>query len=109
MTNESDRLWNEVQPGRYADREGRPISMREWGEKNEDFKYKVVQQDQVGKYWVSTVWLGLNHAFASKPMYFETMVFLGEGVATDEQDCERYETEAEAKEGHKAMVKKYSK
>ena len=50
---------------------------------------------------VSTVFLGLNHQFGDgPPLIFETMVFGGD--LDGEQ--ERYSTEAEAIEGHKAMI-----
>ena len=52
---------------------------------------------------MSTVWLGIDHAWGGgPPVIFETMVF-AEGSSLDE-DCHRYCTEAEAKQGHTASV-----
>ena len=75
----------------------------------EDREYKRVDETTVGPYWVSTVWLGLDHRFAGEgpPIIFETMIFqtdqdgLGHGL-----DDQRYCTEAEAKAGHLEMVKR---
>lgn len=58
--------------------------------------------------WVSTVWLGLNHAFgAGPPVIFESMVF-DTRDSMGEVDCERYSTEAEALAGHAALCEKWT-
>lgn len=86
---------------------------------------KVVKQEDVGKYWVSTVWLGMDHGFGGKPMIFETMVFDKsrpdmpplEDVMNPDVDTnyptrwtdlyqERYSTEEEAIAGHDEIVNK---
>jgi hypothetical protein len=99
----------------YFDRQGNPISLRQWGELREHGSeegytgdsYVRVAQDQVGTAWVSTVWLGINHNWSDgPPIIFETMIFGdyfidGELVDTD---CARYSTEEEAIEGHKRTV-----
>lgn len=52
---------------------------------------------------VSTVFLGLDHAFGGgSPILFETIVFDGSG---DDQ-MERYHTWDEAEEGHRRMCEK---
>lgn len=54
--------------------------------------------DHVGPYWVSTIFLGLDHAFLpldGHSIWFETMVFRGNGLF-----CRRYETYAQAYQGH---------
>lgn len=55
---------------------------------------------------VSTVFLGINHAFsrAGPPLWFETMVFIG----AVEVDMARYTTWDEAEAGHAAMLAKHS-
>jgi hypothetical protein len=53
--------------------------------------------------WVSTVWLGLNHAWRGRPLVFETMVF---GV--EDNECVRYSTIEEARVGHEKMVAKWT-
>lgn len=90
-----------------------------------DPAYKIVQQDYTPKkkYWVSTVWLGLDHSFMGKgkPIIFETMVFSGRTSKkkpdkffpagfTYRRDFEqvRYSTEAEAIKGHKKLLKEYT-
>ena len=89
---------------KYYNKEGKELTLFEWIEKNEDVDYKRIALDKLDKYKVSTVWLGLDHNFSNeKKLIFETMVFKD----NDEVDCERYSTEKEAIEGHKAMVKKW--
>lgn len=71
--------------------------------------YVVVQQTELPNgYWVSTVWLGLNHQFDEDgpPLIFETMVKNPSGEFEDYQ--ERYSTEEEAMNGHKAAIEHYS-
>jgi hypothetical protein len=49
-----------------------------WGRwLEEHFQERIVQQDTVGAYWVSTVFIGLDHNFSDSgpPLLFETMVF----------------------------------
>lgn len=70
----------------------------------------IVKQEYVGDYWVSTVFLGLDHHVPrpnDNPHIFETMTFwrqkgderLGEAV-----DMYRYSTWASALLGHNAIV-----
>lgn len=69
-----------------------------------------VAQTTVDKYWISTVFLGLDHGTAwitgvdGPPVLFETMVQCN-GQWTDEQH--RYSTWELALEGHRGMVAKY--
>ncbi len=54
-------------------------------------------KDSVGDVNVSTVHLGLDHAWGcGPPLIFETMVFGGE----HDQECWRYSNLADAREGH---------
>lgn len=98
----------------YFDKEGKPISMRQWGE----LKYSGdMQSDYARIGWdevpgedrdgesahVSTVWLGIDHGIRrgdDPPVIFETLVFGGpqDGVML------RYCTEEQAEVGHKAVV-----
>lgn len=50
---------------------------------------------------ISTVFLCINHGWGDKPLWFETMIF--EGPHDGYQ--ERYETWAQAEEGHARAVK----
>ena len=89
----------------YYNREGKEIDLDTWEKFLSDTNYKIIKQENVGKYWVSTVWLGLNHQYGEgEPLIFETMVFKGK---ESDLDCERYTTEEEAIKGHQKMVKKY--
>lgn len=91
----------------YYDRQGRPVSLDEWGARFRDPDYQVVAQHWVRGWKVSTVWLGFDHGFglSAAPLIFETMVFPpgdeagGHGTAADEY-CERYSTEEAARAGH---------
>ena len=90
------------------DRKGNPITFHRWGKLNDRPEYKRVAEVTIGnRYWVSTVWLGLNHQFrdGGPPIIFETMVF--PKGSWGEMDCERYETLEGAKRGHERMVKKW--
>lgn len=90
------------------DGDPKPVDFSEWaawfGTAN-----RAVKQEQVGKYFISTVFLGLDHQFGDgPPLLFETMVFPGTEPGLDIA-CERYSTRAEALAGHEAMVKRYKK
>lgn len=93
----------------YYDRDGIPIDEDAWSRLRANYAYKRVARttitdaaDPTKTYDVSTVWLGLDHAFGmGPPLIFETMVF-GEG--SSDLECERYSTEKQAREGHIAMV-----
>jgi hypothetical protein len=88
----------------HYDREGRPISFEEWGRLFEDREYQRVARWERNGILVSTVWLGIDHAFgAGPPVIFETMVFGPHGMS-DELDQVRYCTEAEARAGHDVVV-----
>lgn len=85
-------------------------TMRAIREKLTDMDYKVVAQETLDTgYWVSTVWLGLDHNFlrGGPPLIFETMVFMDRGECRETVDCERYSTEDEARHGHEVMKLKY--
>lgn len=95
----------------YYDRQGNPISVeeshrliKEASARGEDYK-RVSRTEIPGEHKdisVSTVWLGLDHSFGDTgPLIFETMVFGGRF----DGECERYETEEDAVEGHDRMVK----
>ncbi len=88
----------------YYDRQGNPMTLLEWGKKFEDREYQVVAQTKVHNYFVSTIWLGLNHAFGnSRPLIFETMIF-NKGEEAFSEFQQRYSTEKEAKAGHVGAV-----
>ena len=101
------------------DRQGNRITIEEWGQLRKDRANIVVEQTQVGVFFVSTVWLGLNHSFGDEPpVIFETMVFeqgddnwVGLRTMTDrdfspwnELKVRLYSTEDDARRGHAAIV-----
>lgn len=95
----------------YYDRDGRSMTLLEWARSYEarTDKKRVAETTLPDGRWVSTVWLGANHQFGSgPPLIFETMVFSSQ-EDMQEEDCDRYSTEAEARAGHQAMVEKWSK
>lgn len=65
-----------------------------------------VAQSWYGPWWISTVWLGLDHGFPwmrnHRPLIYETMVF-HEGDTMDTH-TERYSTLEEAFIGHARIV-----
>jgi len=90
----------------FYDRQGNPLSLDEWVnlEERRDPEYKRVAETTVGHLWVSTVWLGLNHAWNPnhRPLIFETMIFPRWNFG--ELYMDRYSTEAEALAGHEVAV-----
>lgn len=83
----------------YYDRQGRPISSAEveqlW---RRDRRVALTDLGRLGR--VSTVWLGIDHAYDGPPLIFETLVL--EGPLGGEM--ERYSTEEDALTGHEFMV-----
>ena len=84
----------------YLDENRQPveIDMMSWAKRFEAREQRRVAWDEVGAINVSTVFLGLNHAWEpdAVPILFETMVFGG----WHDQDQERYATWDEAVVGH---------
>lgn len=93
------------------DREGKKITLEQWCILTAlDQEYRIVKQEHIGPYYVSTVWLGINQDFfghSNKPVIFETMIFyICDEKDELDQDMERYCTEEEALAGHEKMVLK---
>jgi hypothetical protein len=88
----------------YYDKQGNPIDDTiEWGNLRSDEEYSRIGSTVEGDYWVSTVWLGIDHSFlGGPPIIFETMVFKGNADSFDPTDryMERYSTLHEAQSGH---------
>lgn len=87
------RMWGKL------DSEKNVVSatVEEFGKMLED-PGRIVAQDTIGDHFVSTVFLGLNHGWGEREMWFETMVF---DAAGDSIDAQRYETWGEAELGHR--------
>ncbi len=90
----------------YFDRQGREMQLMDWGSKFEDKEYQIVKQDRIVKYFVSTVWLGINHRFMRQgpPLIFETMVFVDDEKDPLNEYQEKYSTEEEALNGHEDVI-----
>jgi len=85
----------------YYDRQGNEIEMWDWAMRPE--KYRRVLGDHVIGYWVSTIWLGLDHTFGRAKQIFETMIFGPDGSTLNYQD--RYSTEIAARCGHVEAIR----
>jgi len=84
-----------------------PYGMKAWAESIDNHDRRVARTKVPGGL-VSTVFVGMNHQFGDgPPLIFESMFFGNDGEP-EEEDQERYSTEAEALAGHARMVKKYS-
>jgi hypothetical protein len=71
----------------------------EWMDENPE--RKAVKQDTVDDVYISTVFLGLDHAWNSDiPVLWETMIFGGE----HDQCQERYTSYEDALEGHEKAL-----
>lgn len=92
----------------YYNRKGERISLSEFAELGRGIANKRLAADHVGGFWISTVWLGLDHSWSGgPPLIFETMAFPSDGdgpSSYDEVYCDRYSTEAEALAGHARAV-----
>lgn len=75
----------------------------EWSRSFEDPSSRVVQQDSFeGGWFLSTVFLGLNHAFSGgEGIWFETMLFGPNGDSSEER---RYRTYEDALRGHNKIA-----
>lgn len=92
------------------DKDGQPIDMLRYSELLGDRAYCRVERTKVTdlanpdrSFDVSTVWLGLDHAWSDgPPVLFETMVFGDDGSVEDYGN--RYCTIPEAIAGHNEVV-----
>ncbi len=102
--------------------EVKPVSFKEWlqwmmdnvDNAPEGQDGRRVAETTFPEYWVSTVFLGLDHRFTSDgpPILFETMIF--RTITTHEKRGEdfyqcRYSTWNEAVEGHNRIVRRIEK
>lgn len=79
----------------------RPWSDKEFVEKFEERRRVAANWIYEGPFWVSTVFLALDHSFGRGPgVFFESMIF-----ETKHLDIQaRYHTGKEAKAGHEKIV-----
>lgn len=81
---------------------GESARLWDWAEHN-----RVVKQERIGDYFISTVFLVIDHSFGrGDPILFETMIFYeGGGVSPlAEQYMERYRSWDAAMAGHEEAV-----
>ena len=77
------------------------IQYGEWIEKNPE--RKAVKQEHIDDIFISTVFLGLDHAWPKNdiiPVLWETMIFGGE----HDQYMDRYTSYEDAVEGHQTAL-----
>lgn len=92
----------------YYDRQGNSIDMITWAKLHGDPDYRQIERTVIPgpegerDSTVSTVWLGMDHAFEGPKQIFETLVF--DGRLDGEMD--RYSTMIGARFGHSEMVKR---
>jgi hypothetical protein len=101
------------EPMVYRNKLGRIIEADELEILLRDNEYRVIKQDVVGPYFISTVWLGVPFGMGTE--YFETIVFETPEGAKDPREkpgdlleLYRYATIKEAEEGHDEVVKEWS-
>ena len=117
VTLDTEELSTDNRFGTYYDRAASPIGFARWARLKEvgdaaygptAEHYVVVGRTRVGRYVVSTVWLGIDHAWGRGiPLIFETMVFADEGApewSPTEGFMDRYPTEDSAVRGHLEVV-----
>ena len=83
-----------------------PATVLQWARWLEGtYDRKRVALTKVGRKWVSTVFLGLNHNWFDDehPILFETMIYGPKGFDDDQW---RYHTWDEAVKGHNQIVRK---
>lgn len=99
----------------YYDRLGQPIpTAMGWAMKMEQNDRRVaatfIGRQWFPRWWVSTVWMGLNHQYGDgPPLIFETMVFeVKDGqIGMGGLDCIRTPTLQAAREAHEEVLNAY--
>ena len=88
----------------WYDKNGQPIDIERWAGLMARPEYRRVAEDFIDEFWVSTVWLGLDHGIDGNKMIFETMIFtFGNGAIV--YGPVRYTTLGAATAGHKYVVR----
>ena len=88
----------------FYDMQGNPLTLEQWSKRFNDPE-RIIAQQTIGDYWISTVWLGLDHSHHyGPPLIFETMVFDADRSSGYEHRMVRYTTLEEAKAGHARLA-----
>ena len=96
----------------WVERDGNPVRVDfdEYVSSRPSAGGRRVAEDWAEGYWISTVFLGVDHQFGpGPPLLYETMVFpVTEDGHTSyiEAYCDRYSTREQAAKGHKRIVEK---
>ena len=105
---------NKLAGNLYRDKEGNKITSEQLEGFLRDDDYRVVVQDRVGPYFISTVWMGVPYGVREPFDYFETMVFLTPPNVEDPRDnlgkaleCYRYNSHEEAVMGHYQVISEW--
>ncbi len=89
----------------HYDLDGNKVSIEQWGMLRTNSGNRIIKQENINGYFVSTVWFGMDLSYSSeKPLVFETMVFK-QGDWMDLY-CDRYSTRGDAIRGHLNTVNK---
>lgn len=64
-----DPAWDDRRPDMYRDRNGDPMSLREWATGIENPNYRFVAQDEVNGVKVITVWHGMADPFDEDQLF----------------------------------------
>lgn len=96
-------------PTFYVLVDGVPLAIHDimvWGEWMENSPERIIQQDDVGALFVSTVFLGLDHGWDGPPILFETMIFSRTNGKMNMGGMyqNRYQTRDEALAGHQEAL-----
>ena len=94
---------------RYFRLKGRTVeecTQEEWADRHRNRDTRIIAQERIGDYFLSTVFLGMDHGYGiGQPVLFETMVFAKNDDFEDFEDYQdRYCTYEEAEAGHEAAV-----
>lgn len=96
--------------GMYFARDRHEISMAGWAARREVRAYWILDQTQFPGFWLSTVWLGMDHGFGrGEPIIFESTLFEGNPEVDGLDDSvysDRYCTEQQALKGHSDICRK---
>lgn len=76
-----------------------------------DSKYRILRQDRIGKYYISSIWKGTYTNVTGQPLIFETIkaTYPKRRKIFFNAVCIQTATEREAMELHSALFIKYSK
>ena len=81
-----------------------PVDVITWAQWFHEPKNRIVAQEDVGPYFVSTVFLGMDFNLIGKLMLFETMIFSNSGSIPPDEYQTRCSTWDEALKMHETAV-----